>query len=55
MKVKLKPLTPGPDGRPILGKTYVSYPRLRSADVMLNGRTALRELRRIGCKNRPLP
>ena len=55
VKVRLRPLTPGADGHAKLGKTYVSYPRLRSADLRLKGSTARRELRRLGCKNRPLP
>lgn len=55
VKVKLRPLTPAPTGGAKLGKSYVSYPHLRRADVSLNSGTARRELRRIGCKNRPLP
>ncbi len=55
VKISLQPLTPGPNGRAILGKTYVSYPRLQTADVLLKGKRARQVLKRLGCANRPLP
>lgn len=55
VKIRLRPLERAADGRIQLGRSYVSRPRLRRADVSLNTRSARRQLKRIGCKNRPLP
>lgn len=48
-KVTLRPLAPNPDGSVRLGKSYVTRPTLRRADVRLEGAEARRELKRIGC------
>ena len=49
VKVKLRPLNPTANGGRLLGKTYTVRPRLRSADVLLRGKAARTQLKRIGC------
>jgi hypothetical protein len=49
VKVKLRPLNLTADGGRVLGKTYTVRPRLRTADVLLRGKAARTQLRRIGC------
>jgi hypothetical protein len=55
VKISLRPLERAADGHIQLGRSYVSRPRLRRTDVSLNTRSARQQLKRIGCKNRPLP
>jgi hypothetical protein len=49
VKVTLRPLNPTGDGGRVLGTTYTLHPRLRTADVLLRGKAARTQLRRIGC------
>lgn len=55
LKVSLRPLTPGPDGKLMLGRTYVSHPRMQTTDYRLREANARRELKRIGCSRTPAP
>ena len=49
VRFSLQPLTPTASGSSKLGRTYVTHPRLRSADWRLRRSGARRELRRMGC------
>jgi hypothetical protein len=48
--VQLQPLTPSKrPGRPVLGKSYVFHPKMRTADHLFNSDDAQRQLATIGC------
>jgi hypothetical protein len=49
VRFSLQPLTPTAGGSSKLGRTYVTHPRLRTADWRLRRSGARRELKRMGC------